>query len=282
MPIEFACPTCQTQIRTPDTAAGKMARCPRCQTITAVPQASASTIQPFVPETAFPQSPLANPLQPLPANFNPPDPSFGFSDPPPNPSPPAVPWLPPAAAFQPVGQQLAGPIPGGMVQGAQANPFGDLPAGAGGTGDLQNPYASPAGFAAQNVPYSSDEARSKLLGPAIGISVSAILSLGLVLLFTVVILVDEGFHREIQGGGDPLATTFGYIFFALMIAFAAAPAICSLMGAWAMFRGRGLVTAWLGLLASFVPCSPCFLFSLLFSIWGIIVLSDSRVSSALR
>lgn len=57
MPIEFACPNCQTQIRVDQAAAGKMARCPKCQGICRVPDSSTPPI-----------SSLGSPFDPLPSN----------------------------------------------------------------------------------------------------------------------------------------------------------------------------------------------------------------------
>src|SRR6188768_4119955 len=42
MSIEFLCPSCQQQLRVPDTAAGKNAKCPKCSSILSVPASSAS------------------------------------------------------------------------------------------------------------------------------------------------------------------------------------------------------------------------------------------------
>ena len=41
MPIEFACPECSQQIRTPDVTAGKKGKCPSCAAIVRIPGASA-------------------------------------------------------------------------------------------------------------------------------------------------------------------------------------------------------------------------------------------------
>jgi|GEM_PF-1709499 len=74
MSIEFLCPSCQQQLRVPDTAAGKNARCPKCSSILSVPASTAS----------------ASPLAP------PPQAGFDFSAP--KPSPPPVPKPAPQGA----------------------------------------------------------------------------------------------------------------------------------------------------------------------------------------
>ena len=40
MPIEIACPGCQSTLRVPDSAAGKQARCPQCQQVLSIPAGS--------------------------------------------------------------------------------------------------------------------------------------------------------------------------------------------------------------------------------------------------
>ncbi|WP_425615041.1 hypothetical protein NA78x_004929 [Anatilimnocola sp. NA78] len=243
MPIEFACPTCQTQIRTPDTAAGKMARCPRCQTISAVPAASANSAP--LADISFPVAPLANPSAPA--------------------------WLPPSAAFQPAVQP----------QATTSNPFGELPGAPIGPADLQNPYSSPSGYAEVNLPFSRDQACAKLLIPAFGIALSALMTLVLIGLFFLMMLMDPGFQKDLFKP-DPAETAGGLIALGVMIGLASAPSLIALLGAYAMFRGRGLVTAWLGTIAALIPCGPCIVFGAIFAVWGMIALSDTRVSTALR
>ena len=87
MPIEFLCPSCQQQLRVPDTAAGKNAKCPKCSTILTVPGSSASS------------SPLAPPPQA----------GFDFSAPKPSPAP------------------ASAPASGSFASPAPSNPFGDAP-----------------------------------------------------------------------------------------------------------------------------------------------------------
>ncbi|WP_254512241.1 zinc-ribbon domain-containing protein [Anatilimnocola floriformis] len=129
MPIEFLCPTCQQQLRVPDTAAGKNAKCPKCATILTVPGSSPS------------DSPLSPP------------PQAGFDFSPPKPAPPSQPPLAPA------------PAANSFASTAPSNPFADPPkeANAFGFNDARyapaghstnqatipavapNPYASPQG-----------------------------------------------------------------------------------------------------------------------------------------
>jgi hypothetical protein len=72
MPIEFPCPTCRQQVRTPDAAAGKKGRCPSCGTVVIIPapvavvapgSISVSPPQPQ-PATSPPIQPIAPPTVP--------------------------------------------------------------------------------------------------------------------------------------------------------------------------------------------------------------------------
>jgi hypothetical protein len=164
------------------------------------------------------------------------------------------------------------------------NPFGDVPSG-GMQGGPINPYASPSGYASMSgYKLTKEEVRQKLLGPAIGITLGAILCVGLILLMGVAIWMDEGFHRDLQQGGqnNPGEVVFAYIFFFLFGLFCAAPSFISLIGAWAMYRGHGLVAAWIGAIAAVLPCNPCFFIGAGFAIWGMIVLNDPAVQDAMR
>jgi len=111
-----------------------------------------------------------------------------------------------------------------------------------------------------------------LLGPAIGIALGAALCVGLSLLMIVAIIVDEGVNQDVE---DVVALSiFGL--------FLAAPSLISLIGAWAMYRGHGLVAAWIGAIASVLPCNPCFFIAAGFGIWGMVVLNDSAVHEAMQ
>jgi hypothetical protein len=195
-------------------------------------------------------------------------------------------WLPPADAFAPQGSAKPahfGPASFGSPPpsvGSASNPFSDSASFTGGHSDLANPYASPSGHLGGLQPLTPDEVRGKLLGPAIGITLGGLASLGLVGLLTVLVLMDTNFHQEVQQDGQAEAIG-AYVVFALFVGFASLTPIVSLVGAVAMFRGRGLVAAWAGTIASVLPCSPCFFVGAAFAIWGMVVLSDSRVSSAL-
>lgn len=255
MAIEFDCPNCRTRIRTPDEAAGKKARCPNCQQVSPVPFSSS--------------------LQPL----NP----FGETGSQPAPPASTAPWLPPADAFAPQGSQhFSGPhqapYPSPHAQ-PSANPFGEQlsPQQA-----PLNPYQSPSQFAtADTTPFTPEQVRARLLGPAIGMTLGAALCIGVIAFFAVLVWMDDDFHADLQGA-DQAETIGGYVAFAFFVGIAILPSVFSLIGPWAMFRGRGLVSAWLGTIAGLLPCNPCFFITAGFAIWGMVVLSDPRVQKGMQ
>jgi len=78
MPIEFPCPTCHQQVRTPDAAAGKKGKCPNCGTLVMIPAPVVALPPPTsrppdparMPPPAKPQSPAppASPAAPTPTS----------------------------------------------------------------------------------------------------------------------------------------------------------------------------------------------------------------------
>jgi hypothetical protein len=247
MSIEFTCPTCQTQIRVDQAAAGKMARCPKCQGICRVPDGSTPPQgQAPVPTTAAPFAPLT----PLGSND-----LFGGTGALKQPSP-----------FAP----LPSNSPGAASSPPSKNPFGDVGQGSGG-GDPLNPYASPAYVSSpQDLgPLSPEDVRMKLLGPAIGIVIGAILCLGYIGLTIIGMLINEEDRIPV-------------VSIVIGIGIATLPSLAMLVGSVAMFRGKGPTLAWTAAIAAVMPCNPCCLISLGFGIWGIVVLCDPRVTHAMR
>ncbi|QDU25392.1 hypothetical protein ETAA8_04600 [Anatilimnocola aggregata] len=159
MPIEFRCPSCDQQLRVPDTAAGKNAKCPKCASVLAVPATSETgAISPLSPPASTPASPGAfsfgNPpeSQPASASFGTPPLGGAFGPPPPSSpfgaAPPSSPFgsTPPGSPF--------GSAPGGgnPFGGGGSNPFATDPKGPSGS---PNPYASPTGFTEPPRPINS-------------------------------------------------------------------------------------------------------------------------------
>ena len=228
-----------------------MARCPKCQGVCRVPDASIAPAPP--PQTGGPT------LQPLTPLGNDP-----FSTNSPNaPSP-----------FDPLPGNSAATAP-------KANPFGEFGTPAGGSAGPINPYASPsyASSSADQGPLTAEDVRMKLLGPAIGIVIGAILCLSYVGLTLLGLAVNPN-----QPGipADEAGRIGYYIGMIGAIVAMTLPSLGMLGGAAAMFRGKGLTLAWIGAVSAVLPCNPCCLISLGFGIWGIVMLCDPRVSQAMQ
>lgn len=163
---------------------------------------------------------------------------------------------------------------------AASNPFGDNPDPFGPPAD--NPYSSPAQsgtYAHRSV--SRSEARSKLMGPAIGVMLSN--GLGLLLLIvwagaTIVEIQNQGELKdtaEIVGASIALFLMFGL------------PFLLGLLCIGAMIRAlyvRNYVFVMTGFILALTPFGGgcgCFL-GLFFGIWGIVIMNDDGVKAAFR
>lgn len=124
--------------------------------------------------------------------------------------------------------------------------------------------------------------RRKLLGPAIGMTLGAAVCIGIITLFAVMIWLDDDFHTDINRGANEAERIGAYIAFAFFVGITILPSVLSLLGPWAMFRGRGSITAWLGTIVGILPCNPCFFITAGFAIWGMVILSDPRVQKGMQ
>ena len=61
MPIETACPTCQSQFRLPDNLAGQQVQCTNCHAVFTAPQVNAPAPQATAPQTTAPQTTAPQP-----------------------------------------------------------------------------------------------------------------------------------------------------------------------------------------------------------------------------
>ncbi|MEW4565112.1 hypothetical protein AB1K70_21485 [Bremerella sp. JC770] len=163
---------------------------------------------------------------------------------------------------------------------AANNPFGDAPDPFG--PPVDNPYSSPVGSSAyMNRPVSRDEARSKLMGPAIGVLLCNGLGLILLLIWAAATIV------EIQSGGDinDTAEMVG-AGIAIFIMFGL-PFLTSLICVAAMIRAfyvRNYALVMTGFILSLTPfggACGCFI-GLFFGIWGIVMMNDDSVKAAFR
>lgn len=147
--------------------------------------------------------------------------------------------------------------------------------------ELVNPYLVPPPINALDLtPFTPSEVRQRLLGPAIGMTVGAAMCLGLIAFFVVNFSLNDHVAENVRREEDRNPVT-GYIISTMFVAGTTIPSLLSLLGAWAMFRGRGLTYAWVGAMVALIPCNPCFFISAMFSIWAMIVLSDPRVHKAM-
>ena len=122
-----------------------------------------------------------------------------------------------------------------------------------------------------------DRARRRLLGPAIGMLASALFCLLTAPVFTINNLA----HRAAIGDLSPdaserLGQTFVlYSICGLMVLLAG----LVLGGSIAMITVRNYPLAWIGLMAALVPCNPCFVIGIPFSIWGMTVLANGDIKN---
>ena len=258
MPIEFRCPTCQSLIRTPDGSSGKQARCPKCSSTVVIPAASAP--DPLPSQASFPPN---QPTSPFPSSS-------------PAPLAPLSPFAP-SQPFQPTPQSPFQPKPA-------ANPFGESSASPFPNAGPINPYASPgSAYAPSTQALTPELARRKLLGPAIGLAISAVLPL-LYGIFTLLLLVvaPQQFMKDAPPiGQDAERAGFFFGLIGVLTVMIVVPLIIGL-GTIPMFRGRGRGLALTGAIAAVLPCNLCLLFSIPFGIWALVVLNQADVRAAMR
>jgi len=178
-----------------------------------------------------------------------------------------VPGTPPAYA---VGSPAEKPLP------APTNPFAEqsLPYAI-----PLNPYASPVA-PTSTLPLPSEQARRKLMVPAIAMIVMALPALGMMALLGVVMAVepDEIFKNQ---GQDPAEQIGAYGFFAAYFTIGLVTRVLQILGAIAMLRVRGYGLAMAGAISAIIPCEIyCCLPCLPFGIWALVVLNNQQVKAA--
>lgn len=151
------------------------------------------------------------------------------------------------------------------------NPFSDNPI---------NPYAAPPPTA--DAEYgrpgglTRDEARIRLLGPAVGMLMTVVVGLGFLMIFLLGIVIDPQVLE-----GMPQQQGFG-VFLTLIFVGGILSHLVQLVGAIAMLRVRGKIWAMLAVAASFVPCNfYCCWLAFPFAVWGAIVLAHPDVRAAM-
>jgi hypothetical protein len=149
------------------------------------------------------------------------------------------------------------------------SPFGDKPV---------NPYApsapTPDWEHASGV-LTRDEARLRLLGPAVGILMTVAVGVVFLLMFLLGIVVDPKVLRNM-----PNEQGFG-VFLVLIFVGGLLAHLVQLVGGIAMLRVRGQMWAMLAVAASFIPCNfYCCWLAFPFAVWGAIVLANPDVRAA--
>ncbi|WDI44109.1 hypothetical protein [Bremerella sp. P1] len=241
MSIDFPCSNCHQTVRVPDGTEGKKTKCPKCQQVQVIPDKN----------------------------------SFGSSS---APTPPPAPEQP--AKEESMWDDLM-PEPSSAPAPASSNPFGDAPDPFGPPAD--NPYMSPT-QSSSSYPRrgaSREEARSKLMGPAIGVLVCNVLGLLLLGVWAIATIIELQKGNEINdtpeivGASIALFIMFGLPFLLSLLCMAA------MARAFAV-RNYGLVmTGFILALTPFGGGCGC-LIGMLFGIWGIVMMNDDSVKAAFR
>jgi phage FluMu protein Com len=262
MPIEFRCTQCQNILRVGDEHAGGQARCPKCKAVQQIPlqtdpAGGFSSAPPSAPNSASGSMPTESAF-----------PSVNDqSGPQKTPQQTPQPLFPQQPASQPQTQmpQPQSPQPqdsnpfSGSQQPQSPNPFGDVP--------QQGAYAAPMGSApARSQHFSTEDAKRRVMGPAISMLVISILCtmpLGL-MFFVLLVEVMDGQMRE-----DDVV---GCIMIFVMLVMEGIVAIGAFRMIYLKNYGLSMTAAIVCLLCGFGTC-----LQLGFGIWALVVLSDSYV-----
>jgi len=242
MSIDFPCSNCQKTVRVPDGTEGKKTKCPKCQQVQVIPDKS-----------SLGTPPPPRPRQEPPRQEPPPEGGSLWDD-----------------------LSTESPSPAASTS---PNPFGDAPDPFG--PPQENPYSSPAqsGYGPRTA--SRAEARSKLMGPAIGVLLCNGLGLMLLVVWAIATII------EIQDGGQLNDTPeFVGAAIALFLMFGL-PLLLSILCIVAMIRAfavRNYALVMTGFILSLTPFGGgcgC-LIGLFFGIWGIVMMNDDSVKAAFR
>ena len=149
-----------------------------------------------------------------------------------------------------------------------------------------NPYATPQNIFAEGPfqpssgPDSTERARWRLIGPAIGMIVFALTGLAFMALVVIALLVDpDRILREV--GPDPAERAGAYGFIAAYFSIGLLSRLTQIAGAIAMLRLRGYTLAMAGAISTLIPCEIyCCIPCLPFGIWALIALMNRDVKRA--
>jgi serine/threonine protein kinase len=124
------------------------------------------------------------------------------------------------------------------------------------------------------VSFTREEARRRLMFPAIGVGLSALVWLG----YAVYLICWMAFDLTTEADAvDTVALFIGEALFFLLFVI---PSLVTLVGAIQMIRVRGYWWAVAGAVAASLPLSFCFPIAMPFGIWGIVMLCDRRMRLA--
>ena len=250
MSIDFPCSNCRQTVRVPDGTEGKKTKCPKCQQVQVIPDKNS-----FGSPTPPPASPTPTPPPPSPSTPQPPQKESVWDD--------LTPESQPAAAA------------------ASSNPFGDAPDPFG--APSSNPYSSPAhsSGAYPSRPASREEARSKLIGPAIGVLVTTFLGFLTQVIFMIAMLSDLSSQSNLNDAEDVIAIIIVMLFMFGLPILLSLFCIATMIRAFYV-RNYGLVMS--GFIIALTPFSggcSCFI-TIWFAIWGLVIMSDDGVKAAFR
>jgi len=288
--ISFPCPGCGKTMKAPAALAGKRGKCPHCQTMFVVGGSPASAPRPAAP--AYDElaplgegdlAPLDDGLAPLGGGLAPLDMGWGPVGSGPGLAPLGPPGGDPLAGLQPLPPQGAGlpSSPFGNPLGAPTHGFGNPP-----PQPAMNPYALGGGYGPAPGGYarSPGMAPVKLLIPAIGMILIAVLSLGWIGLSTMNALLQPMPDFAAQFGNGPdaesakMGAKFGY--YTVIILFPLVGGILNIVvlaGAVQMIRLKGWTMAKAGAMAAIFPCCSLLCLNMPLGIWALIVLNQPDV-----
>jgi hypothetical protein len=125
-----------------------------------------------------------------------------------------------------------------------------------------------------------EQVRARLVGPAIGMIVFAVVGLAFMALLGVVIAADpDQVFKDV--GKDPAERAGAMGFFVAYFTVGFVSRVVQLLGAIAMLRMRGYSLAMAGAICAIIPCEIyCCLPCLPLGIWALIVLNNAQAKSA--
>ena len=260
-PIEFHCQSCQRYLKTPPQTAGKQGKCPHCGVVMNIPLESTARQQAQPSSSGLTPLGDSGGLTPMgdSSGLTPMGPAAGGANDP----------LDDLPALTPMGGQTGNPLGGG----SSGSTLSSAPMSS-------NPYASPTPTAK---PIGRSRAKSKVMGPAIGMIVYGCLALIGGIIGIVNQLINGPGLPAAQNQAEAAGQQIGYVvgFFLGGICVLAIFGFI-IAGAIRMLNLKNYGLAMTACILSLLPCSLCCIIGLPFGIWGLVVLNDEHVKRAFR